>query len=48
MPTSREVWRRAGAARLPLHLDAAEVDVIADALLDATAEITEAPRAFGT
>ena len=48
LPKTRAMLMRACDVRLPVHLDRAALDAISDALLDAMAEISEAPRAFGT
>jgi len=48
LPQTRAMLMRACDVRLPVRLSKAELDVIADLLLDAMAEVTEPLPAYGT
>ncbi len=48
LPRTRAMLMRACDVRLPVHLDRAELDLIADILLDAVNEAAGPARAFGT
>ena len=48
LPQTREMLMRACDVRLPVQLSRAELDVIADALLEAMAEVSAPVRAYGT
>lgn len=48
LPQTRDMLMRACDVRLPVHLERAALDTIAEALLEAMAEATEAAPAYGT
>ena len=48
LPQTRAMLMRACDVRLPVRLNRAELDAIADILLDAVASVTGPVRAYGT